>query len=178
MVVTRIYEAGSTAAWLFSDSAAPVKRLTSEPTKKVIAEPIKKYHVYAIPVRRQTQIMVISPANIPARAPLAFERRLSVPRRKSPSRLPNGNAATVSPVSSTGPQVISPKPISTSPQNNVMRRDSRRKPSSFAGLRLPERSAAKSRTLLAAREFSEPLALDMGTAMMDASNNPARPVGI
>jgi len=33
-------------------------------------------------------------------------------------------------------------------------------------------------TLLAAREFSEPLALDIATAMMDASNKPARPVGI
>src|ERR1700722_4756193 len=166
MVVTRIYEAGSTAAWLFSDSSARVKRLTSEPTKKVIAEPIKKYHVYAILVRRHTQITVISPANIPTSAPLAFERRLSVPRRKSPSRLPNGNAATVSPASSTGPQVISPKPISTSPQNNVMRRDNRRKPTSFLDSCLPERSAEKSRTLLAASEFSEPLALDIATAMM------------
>src|SRR3984957_9768978 len=131
MVVTRIYEAGSTAAWLFSDSSARVNRLTSDPTKKVVAEPIKKYHVYAILVRRHTQIMVISPANMPTSAPLAFERGLSVPKRKSPSRLPNGNAATVSPASRTGPQVISPKPISTSPQNNVMRRDRRRKAASL-----------------------------------------------
>src|SRR6202022_3222890 len=144
------------------------KRLTREPAKKSVVEPINTYHVNAIFVRRHTQRMVMSPANIPASASLAFERRLSVPRRKSPSKLPKGSDATVSPASSTGPQVTRPKHMSTTPHNSVMRRDSRRKLASFAGRRLPKRSAEKSRTLLAAREFSEPLALDIATAMMEA----------
>ena len=160
---------------MVSGSTGCVKRLTSEPTKKVTLEPIKTYHVKAIFVRRHTKRMVTSPANIPASAPLALERRLSVPRKKRPSKLPKGSEATVRPASRSGPQVIKPKPIRIRPQKNVMRRERRRKPRSFVGLL---RRAEKSKTLLAAREFSEPLALDMATAMMEASNSPARPVGI
>ena len=40
------------------------------------------------------------------------------------------------------------------------------------------RNRAKSSTLDAASEFSEPLALDMATATIDASRRPASPTGI
>ena len=68
--------------------------------------------------------------------------------------------------------------MSTSPQKSVMLRERRRKlRSSVDTPSLGPRNAEKSSTLLAAREFSEPLALDMATAMMEASSNPAKAGG-
>ena len=64
----------------------------------------------------------------------------------------------------------------TSPQSSVMRRERRR--TEWAPSSSLLQSAGKSRTLEAASEFSEPLALDMATARMAASSRPASPTGI
>src|SRR6202158_5414590 len=112
---------------------------------------------------------------MPMRAPSAFALRSSVPRRKSPSKLPKGSETTVKPVSSSGPHFFKPKAIKTKPQARVMRRDSFKKLLESGDF---PHSREKSRTLEAAREFSEPLALDIATAMMEASNRPASPGGI
>ena len=90
-------------------------------------------------------------------------------------KLPNGIEATVSPASSSGPHFISPKMISTPPHTSVIPRESRR--NRFGSVSCP-RNLAKSITLEAASEFSEPLAFDIATATIDASNSPASPGGI
>src|SRR5579872_345947 len=150
-------------------------RLTAAPTAKVVRLPISTYHVYAIGVKLQMQRTVVRPANIPISAPVAVALRSSVPRRKRPKRLPKGRDATVKPASRSGPHFTKPKAIRMRPQTSVMRRERRR---NFTGSVEWPRSLEKSRTLLAARELREPLALDMATATMLARSRPARPVGI
>src|SRR6266849_800265 len=150
-------------------------RLTNPPTANVTQAPMRTYHVNATDVKRKTHKMAARPANIPIRAPRAPARGSRVPSRKRPSRLPKGSEATVSPVSSSGPHFTRPKPMSTRPQRRVMRRERRR---NRAGSGLRPRKREKSRTLEAASEFNEPLALDMATATIEASIRPASPTGI
>src|SRR5271165_3955690 len=157
-----------------------IPRLTAAPTKKVVSEPIITYQVKAMVVKRKTHRIVASPAIMPASAPFAWARRSMVPSKNNPSRLPSGNAATVNPVSSSGPHFMNPKASSTPPQSRVASRDARRR---LAELSAPVAAGdpprrEKSRTLEAASEFSEPLALDIATATMEASSNPAKPTGI
>src|SRR5260370_14552178 len=137
-------------------------RLTIQPTTNVTIAPIITYHVNATFVNRNTHKMAANPTIIPANAPRAFAARSSVPSKKRPSKLPNGSDATVNPASRrSGPHFTRPKPIRTIPQKSVMPRESRR---NWAGSALRPRSLEKSRTLEAARELSDPLALDMATA--------------
>src|SRR5712671_4581727 len=150
-------------------------RLIIDPIAKVTLAPIMKYHVKATLVNWKTHRIVASPANMPMRAPRAFALRSRVPNRKSPSKLPEGNEITVKPASRSGPHFIRPKAIKTNPQVRVMRRDNFKKLLESSDF---PHSREKSRTLEAAREFSEPLALDMATAMMEASSRPASPGGI
>jgi hypothetical protein len=108
-------------------------------------------------------------------APVAFARRSIVPSKNIPNKLPKGNDATVNPVSSNDPHGRNPNAINTAPQTSVILRESCK---NFAGsLRCPAASG-KSRMLEAASEFSEPLAFDIATAMIDANISPARPTGI
>ena len=81
----------------------------------------------------------------------------------------------MSPVSSNGPHFTSPNAMSTRPQTSVMPRDKRK---NWRASVLCPRSFAKSSTLEAANELSEPLALDMATATIDARSRPASPTGI
>src|SRR5271156_2131251 len=107
---------------------------------------------------------------MPANAPAALARRSMVPSRNSPSRLPSGRAATVRPVSSSGPHFTRPKAMRTQPQSSVARRDARkslRDDSADEAVGDDASSAErreKSSTVDAARELSEPLALDIATA--------------
>src|SRR5216684_2215067 len=109
--------------------------------------------------------MVANPPNMPMRAPSELALRSRVPSRKSPSKLPKGSETTVKPASRSGPHFFKPKATNTKPQARVMRRDSFKK--FLESSDLPH-SREKSRTLEAASEFSEPLALDIATAMMEA----------
>src|SRR6267378_1181013 len=130
-------------------------RLIIDPIAKVTLAPIMKYHVKATLVNWKTHRMVASPANMPMRAPRALALRSSVPNRKSPSKLPKGSEITVKPASRSGPHFIRPKAIKTNPQARVMRRDNFKKLLESSDF---PHSREKSRTLEAAREFSEPLA--------------------
>src|SRR5271166_3134440 len=150
-------------------------RLAIAPAANVTHDPINTYQVNATVVNRAISNTAASPKIIPVRDPFEFDRESNVPRKNNPSRLPNVNEAMVSPASSTGPQFTNPRKISTMPHTSVIRRDNFM---NFSGSRVCPRNAAKSITLLAAREFSEPLAFDMATARMAASSNPASPVGI
>src|SRR5260370_38947693 len=120
-------------------------------------------------------MIAASPQNIPVSAPVEFARRSIVPSKNNPSKLPKGKDATVKPVSSNEPQGTNPKAINTTPHTSVIRRDSCK---NFAGSCRCPAAAEKSNMLDAAREFSEPLAFDMATAMIEASSNPAKPGGI
>src|SRR5205823_2287092 len=160
----------SHAAW-----GVGVKRLTTEPTRKVTLAPIRKYHVKATLVNHHTDKMTASPANMPASAPRELAARSRVPKRNRPSKLPKGKDTTVKPASRSWFHRTNPKAISTNPQNSVMRRDKRK---NVAGSVDFPHSREKSMTLEAAKELSDPAALDMATAMMDASSKPARPGGI
>src|SRR5205807_4856438 len=135
------------------------------PTENVTAVPMKKYHGYAIEVNRQKEKIAASPQNMPMVAPTPVARLSNVPNRKRPSRLPNGNETTVSPASSSGPHETRLNPINTAPQTSVMRRDKRR---NCSGLVCRPLSREKSRTVLAASEFSEPLTFDIATARIEA----------
>src|SRR5208337_1893735 len=152
-----------------------ITRLTTAPTANVMHAPISTYHVNAIFVNRNTSSTVTSPANIPASDPLEFARASKVPSKNNPSELPNGREATVNPASSTGPHFTNPRTINTAPHTSVILRENFKK---LPGSAECPRSAAKSMTLEAASEFSEPLALDIATARIDASSSPASPVGI
>src|SRR5450432_337015 len=105
-------------------------RLTMAPTRKVMQAPINTNQVKATLVYRKTRRTEANPAIIPLREPFEFERESKVPRRKSPKRLPNGREATVSPASSKGPHLTSPKNTSAAPHASVTRRDNFR---SWAG---------------------------------------------
>src|SRR5712692_74117 len=153
----------------------PNTRLTPAPTTNVITAPIITYHVNATLVNRNTNKIDANPANIPASAPRAFAPRSRVPSKNSPSKLPNGSDATVSPASNSGPHRTNPNPINTNPHTSVMRREIRKKPA--ASVAFPH-NREKSSTLDAASEFSAPLALDIATAITEASSKPASPAGI
>src|SRR2546429_3494912 len=134
--------------------------------KNVTHAPIRKYHVYATFVNCNMLKTAASPANIPTSAPRAFAPRSKVPSRNKPSKLPKGSEATVSPASSRGPHLTNPKPISTKPHTRVMPRDTRK--NRRVSMLRPQ-TFAKSSTLEAASEFSEPLALDIATATIERS---------
>src|SRR5208283_6214653 len=151
-------------------------RLTSAPTAKVTQEPTKTYQLYATGVARYTVRTAARPANIPASEPLEFARESRVPSKNRPNKLPKGREAMAKPVSNNECcHRTRPKKINTTPQTRVMRREIFR---NFAGSVGRPRNAFRSMTLEAAREFSEPEALDMATARIDARSRPANPVGI
>src|SRR5215472_4184049 len=150
-------------------------RLTNAPSAKVTHDPIITYQVNATCVKPKTSRTQIRPPNIPTSEPSAFARGSNVPSKNRPSRLPKGSAATVSPASRRWPQGSNPKPISTAPHTRVMRRERCR---NVEVSLLSSRKPAKSTTLDAASELSEPLALDMATARIEARRTPVRPLGI
>src|SRR5882762_10193314 len=100
-------------------------------------------------------------------------------RRKSPSKLPSVIEAIVNPASSIGPHCSVPSATRTTPQTRVIHRERRRKPAESLppGIE-PPRNSLKSTTLDAARELSEPLALDIATAKIEATTKPRKPEGI
>src|SRR5579859_286802 len=160
---------------LFSRDRARRILLIRLPTNNVTAEPMRTYHVNATGVNRQIETITARPVNMPIVAPVAVAFLSNVPRKKSPRRLPKGIDATLRPVSRKGPHVFIPKASSTAPHASVTRRESRRNSLGFVWRPLRRE---KSRTVLAVSELSEPLALDMATARIEASRIPARPVGI
>src|SRR5437660_300000 len=132
--------------------------------KNVTHAPIRKYHVYATFVNCNMLKTAASPANIPTSAPRAFTPWSKVPSRNKPSKLPKGSEATVSPVSSSGPHLTNPKPISTKPHTKVMPRDTRK---NLHVSMLRPQSFAKSSTLEAASEFREPLNSLAASSVLD-----------
>src|SRR5215467_2197710 len=151
-------------------------RLTADPIRSVTHEPIQTHHVYATQLNFHTATIADNPQNIPVRAPAVFARLSKVPSKNNPSRQPKGKEATVKPSSRTLSQRMNTNPsaISTAPHASVIQRE--RESSVFASCR--PAATEKSRMLEAAREFKEPLALDMATATIEASIRPARPSGI
>src|SRR5579862_7617833 len=171
----RATENGQLRPHTFQRTSFRTARLTAAPTKNVPHDPIKTYQVYATLVVLHTVTVAASPKNIPVSAPTVFARLSSVPSRNNPSKLPNGNDATVSPVSSTRSQRTNPNAISTSPHASVIRRDIAR--NFLASCCFPA-AVEKSRMLEAASEFSDPLAFYIATATIEATINPASPTGI
>src|SRR5450631_3900284 len=154
---------------------SPITRLTTVPTTNVTQDPIITYQVNATSVNRKTNKIVANPKNIPITAPKAFARRSRVPNKNKPNKLPSGKAATVNPASNNGPHFTNPNPIKTKPQKSVICRERRKK---SAGSAPRPASREKSKMLEAAKEFKDPLAFDIATATIEASNNQAKPTGI
>src|SRR5258708_2181526 len=123
--------------------------------------------------------MALSPTNMPVKTPVEVARGSRNASRKSPSKLPKVTEAMVNPASSMGPHSSVPSTTRTTPQNNVIQRENRRK---RLGLPPPgidgPRNSGKSARLEAARELGEPLALDMATAKIAAMTKPRNPGGI
>src|SRR6266851_7573471 len=113
--------------------------------------------------------MALSPTNMPVKTPAGVARGSRNASRKSPSKLPKVIEAIVNPASSMGPHSSVPSTTRRTPQNNVIQRERRRKRSGWPppGIDGP-RNSRKSTTLDAARELSEPLALDMATAKINS----------
>src|SRR5260370_5478440 len=109
--------------------------------------------------------MALSHRNIPVKSAVEVARGSRNASRQSASKLPKVTEAMVNPASSMGPHSSVPSTTRTTPQNNVIQRENRRK---RLGLPPPgidgPRNSRKSTTLEAARELSEPPALDMATA--------------
>src|SRR3977135_4689741 len=116
---------------------------------------------------------------MPVNTPGAVARGRRNARQKSPSKLPSVIEAIVNPASSIGPHRSVPSTARTTPQTSVIHRERRRKPAESLppGIE-PPRNSLKSTTLDAARELSETLALDMGTARMGAMTKPRKHEGL
>jgi hypothetical protein len=148
-----------------------------EPTAKTVADPTRAYQGQASGVPNLANETATIPASIPTSAADWPTRRVRMPRRKSPSRMPVTNEAIASALFTTlSCSRVAPRAtaIRTTPQTAVIARETR---SRWTSSVRPLRGRYRSLTIAEADEFSEPDRVLIAAEKIAATTRPRTPVG-